>query len=360
MKTQDQREARAREDQAAEWVVRRDAGFASGEQADFKAWLAADPRHGAAFAEMEAALHTLGAPRQQGRETDVLRELKSWERGKQRPSALRRPLTWATLGLAAAAMVALAFLLAQQRSALPSAPGVATMRLQPERQQLQDGSMVELNANSAIDIDFTAARRDVRLVRGEAHFAVAKDAVRPFVVAVGNIEVRAVGTAFAVRLGAAPVDVLRLEQVEILVTEGRVAVQPVHPPDSTSLQETSNPPAIGPVLVSAGSRLAVSADGTNLPVSTVEAVTPVEITTSLAWREARFEFTNTPLSEAVALFNRKSRVKLVLEDAALSDLRVSGIYWADNADGFARLIESSLDIQAIRDDQGRILLHRRR
>ena len=38
---------------AAEWLVRRDAGLAGNQQKDFVAWLAADPAHGRAFADLE-------------------------------------------------------------------------------------------------------------------------------------------------------------------------------------------------------------------------------------------------------------------------------------------------------------------
>ncbi len=42
----------------------------------------------------------------------------------------------------------------------------------------------------------------MKLEAGEAHFAVAPDAARPFVVRVGGVAVRAVGTAFNVRYAA--------------------------------------------------------------------------------------------------------------------------------------------------------------
>ena len=56
----------------------------------------------------------------------------------------------------------------------------------------------------------------MQLVRGEAHFVVAADASRPFVVSAGAVSVRAVGTEFVVRYSA--------REIGVLVTEGRVAV----------------------------------------------------------------------------------------------------------------------------------------
>jgi transmembrane sensor len=57
----------------------------------------------------------------------------------------------------------------------------------------------------------------VVLERGEAHFQVAKNPARPFVVVARGVEIRAVGTAFSVGLEST--------RVEVLVTEGQVAVE---------------------------------------------------------------------------------------------------------------------------------------
>ncbi len=86
----------------------------------------------------------------------------------------------------------------------------------PEKRVLPDGSVVELKEGASIAVDFNAATRRVALQRGEAYFQVAGNPVRPFVVSAGSIEARAVGTAFTVQLGSSA--------VEVLVTEGRVAV----------------------------------------------------------------------------------------------------------------------------------------
>ena len=85
---------------------------------------------------------------------------------------------------------------------------------QPTRQRLTDGSQIELNGDARVLVEFSPAVRRVTIVRGEAHFEVAHDTARPFVVVAGEVSVRAVGTAFSVRL--APRD------VNVLVTDGRV------------------------------------------------------------------------------------------------------------------------------------------
>lgn len=102
----------------------------------------------------------------------------------------------------------------------PAARATASVS-RPEHRALPDGSWVDLNVGADIAVEFTAGgagARRVVLRRGEAHFTVAKDAARPFVVEAGGVAVRAVGTAFSVQRGGAG--------VEVLVTEGRVAVAP--------------------------------------------------------------------------------------------------------------------------------------
>lgn len=64
---------------------------------------------------------------------------------------------------------------------------------------LEDGSVVQLNAASAIAVEFTEKRRVIRLLRGEAFFQVAHGADRPFTVMAGTTSVTALGTAFDVR-----------------------------------------------------------------------------------------------------------------------------------------------------------------
>jgi signal transduction histidine kinase len=86
---------------------------------------------------------------------------------------------------------------------------------------------------------------------------------------------------------------------------------------------------------------------------------PAEIRQALAWREMRFELSNATLEQAVALFNRKSRMQLAIDDHELRDRRISGIYWADNPTQFAELIESTLEIKAVRQASDRIVFRRR-
>lgn len=331
---------------AADWLARRDAGFSPAEQADFDRWLARDPRHARAVAELEAAWAVVTQPRTRGQEAQVLAQLELRARARSRRRQRRFRVAFGSLALAAAAAVA--FLL-PPRVPAPAAPaaaaGVTTIQLRPDRQVLADGSVVELNAAAEIIVDFSPARRAVRLVRGEAHFAVAKDPGRPFVVSAGGVDVQAVGTEFSVGVAA--------RQIEVLVTEGRVSVA-----HARSAHAAPDTPAPLPVLASAGARVSVAQAATHVAAPVLTPVTSAAVAQAQAWRAQRVEFSGTPLADAIRHFNQQNRFQLALVDPALGALRVSGVFWMDNPEGFARLVEASFRLRASRRGADRIELGR--
>jgi transmembrane sensor len=167
---------------------------------------------------------------------------------------------------------------------------VSTIVSVPERQVLPDGTIVELKHGARIRPMFTATARRLFLETGEAHFQVTKDLTRPFVVVAGDVEFRAVGTAFSVQLGG--------EAVELLVTEGRVAVDKFQQAKDPTTESNSPPSAATASAVTDDSQtLAVVDAGRRLTVSTraetkhltspIETVPPAELGERLAWGGAR-------------------------------------------------------------------------
>ncbi|WP_185172426.1 FecR domain-containing protein, partial [Escherichia coli] len=68
------------------------------------------------------------------------------------------------------------------------------------RQQLEDGSLLTLNTQSAADVRFDAHQRTVRLWYGEIAITTAKDALqRPFRILTRQGQLTALGTEFTVR-----------------------------------------------------------------------------------------------------------------------------------------------------------------
>lgn len=212
--------------------------------------------------------------------------------------------------------------------------------LAPQYQTLADGTQVELKPGSNLAVDFSGPLRRVALQRGEAHFQVAKDPERPFVVSAGGVEFRAVGTAFAVHYGST--------QVEMIVTEGTVAVE--RPAASTA----AIPPAALATVV-AGTQVTL----TLTSPAAAPAIAPItgdETSAKLAWRVPQMELNETPLAEAIATINRHSPVALELGDAGLGRLGISGILRADNVEPLLRMLESNYGIHADRSVAGKVTL----
>lgn len=340
---------------ASRWVMRRDAGLTPAEEAELRDWIAAEPRHAEALARKQRAWSALDRPHRHGQADEVVARLGARAGDRQR----RRRLG---LGAAAALLLGAAswpYLFTGEAPGSPAGRGVV---LQPETRRLPDGSVVDLRPGARLDVDFTGDSRRVHLRAGTAFFAVARDPARPFFVRAGDVDFRALGTRFAVERGPMRVD--------LLVTEGRVAVDaapaiapatpPINDPDPAGSPAAARGVALAPLAtVASGQSLAVSpTTGAAAPALEPATVSSDEIDARLAWRVPRLEFSELPLTEAIALLNRHNPVPLRLADPSLASLRVSGVIRADNPDGFLRLIASSFEVEGRRTGDT-ILIHRR-
>ena len=344
-----QRDDDAIEDIASQWLVERAEGLSPGRARAFERWRRADPRHAEALDRMEQTQALLAPlPFAADRLADV-RGDADVHAAHSRPRPRSAPAWRALGGLAAAvAVAALAWWQWPASSPAPAADPVlryATASGGYERAVLDDGSTLELNADTEVRVDFAAAERRVTLLSGEAHFTVSRDPERPFVVTAGGYSVRAVGTAFNVRF--APVE------VEVTVTEGKVLVSPKESPPS------GFEPAEHKPLVTAGQRVVIAA-GSVPSAQKVETVAPAAMRAALAWQERRLVFADTPLREVVLQFNQRNRTQLVLGDSALGDKLVGGTFASDNVDAFVRLLENSGDIVFQHRAEHEIVLYRAR
>jgi transmembrane sensor len=331
--------ATAIEAEAMAWLAEREEGFAPGRAAAFEAWRRRDARHAATVAELEQVLVQLDglAARREEVNAHFNRVSPSPPPGQNTPAPVPifpwwRPVAWSGL---AAALVLGAFL---GFRALPSSRSPETRYTTTtagyERARLADGSTLELNTASAARVQFTAAERRVELESGEAHFEVAHDTARPFVVNAGGVAVRAVGTAFNVRFVSGA--------VEVTVTEGKVAVGPAMSSG-------------GATLVAANQRLALPLAAA-APANAIESLAPADVRAVLAWQRRVTDFSDTPLSEVTARFNRHNSLQLVVADPALGSRRIGGMFALDDAEAFVRLLERDGIIRAER--QGDTLLLR--
>ena len=343
---------------AATWLCERDDGFAPGRAAAFAAWCAADSRHAAAVACAEETMALMG---ELPALRDELAEKIAAAPPPAAPAEISRPwwhrpaVQWG--GLAAALALGSALWLFTPHRA-PTVEYFTATATAPREVALRDGSIMNVNRESDVAVQLTAAERRVTLARGEAHFAVAHDTARPFIVTAGGVSVRAVGTAFSVRLGEAG--------VEVLVTEGKVQVERV---DANALSQNasaaSNDPARGGqrappqvTLLSANERAVVALAGSEPP--RIAPAAPAAIREALAWHGRTTTFSDVSLRDVVARFNRRNVTQLVLADDELGARKIGGTFALDQAEAFARLLAQDGDIALDRRGENEIVLRRAR
>ena len=336
------------EDAAITWLTERDDGFSPAREREFAQWLRADPRHAATVARLEQTLGLLGELPEFRSDINTAFDraapvLAFPPASAEQPTLAPAPRRWsrafAWAGLAAA--LALGSFVGWR--ALQPSPEIhfTTTVAGYERARLDDGSTLELNAASAVRVQFTAAERHVQLESGEAHFAVAHDTARPFIVSAGGIAVRAVGTAFNVRYTSGG-------DIEVTVTEGKVRVGQSGPASSAA---ESAP------LVSAGQRIVLPH---HAPPPTVEQVDPATLRAALAWQSRLADFAEAPLADVIARFNARSRIQLLIADETLADRRIGGTFALDEAEAFVRLLERDGEIVGERRGETEIHLRRAR
>ncbi len=371
------------EAQAAEWLVRREsAAFGSADQAELDAWTSADPRHRAAFVRLEAAWRRAdrlrGLKPLDGTVDEDLLSRSPFARIEEYPaaagtrdsridpaaasaedllekSAVRRlaadafsvpaveestpPRRRWLVPLAAAAILALVGIgaglwLSMQRSdgweRYATEYGVFT------RIVLADGSVVHLNTNSQIRARLLPDHREVVLERGEALFKVAHDPNRPFDVQAAGTVVRAVGTEFSVRLRERSEKTDGQKDVEVLVKEGRVAIDP---PKQQMERATMLPASVS--MLSAGETVTISATRVS-----VQKVAETDVDKKLSWTEGRLWFERQRLADVVAEFNRYNRRQMVIADPAIADLRIGGGFEATDPESFVAALERTFGIRA--------------
>ena len=154
--------------------------------------------------DSESERSALDWPRHTGTTEVVLRAIEV-----QVSRRKRRGVTRALAGLAVCLAAALTWQIV--RTPAPSFPPASILVTSPARRVLPDGSVVELSDGAKIAVDYAGALRRVALERGAAHFQVAKNSSRPFVVSARNVEIRDIGTVFEVRLD--PDEVRRFGEV---------------------------------------------------------------------------------------------------------------------------------------------------
>ena len=307
------------DDRAAAWVARIDAGALDEAAAgELETWLEQDSRHRGAFVRMQAAWTLLDrASVLRSDPAPPVRLAFGTEPPQRRAGVNRRSFIWGAGAVAASVAGAIGLVARWQH-----VDKIETALGEVRRVPLNDGSIAAVNTSTRLSIDMGDRIRNIRLDRGEAWFQVAKDHTRPFVVAAGEIRVRAVGTAFSVQR--------RDDGADVQVTEGTVEVWTVGRESERRL-------------VSAGARTFASAE--TGPAAPVQA--SVDIDRSLAWREGQLVLQGNSLGEAAAQFNRYNLVKIEVA-TDLQGERIVGRFRTNEPQAFAAAVAAMTSSRAER------------
>jgi transmembrane sensor len=222
-------------------------------------------------------------------------------------------------------------------SSLPPPATVYASTQDTTRQiDLADGSVIQLDRDSAIAVRFDENSRHIEVVRGRAMFDVGKDPARPLLVEVGQHVIEDIGTVFDVRRGTA--------SDTVTVVNGQVAVH-ARPPLDRLRRVFSGRRADGPLLASLthGEQVDI-ADGGN-----VTRHEEADIATTTAWLPDDIRFQHSTVADVARRFNRYTTQPLVVEDETIAQLRVSGVFHARDADAFLAYLATLPSVRIVRD-----------
>ncbi|NWA05097.1 FecR family protein [Pseudomonas gingeri] len=273
-------------DQALDWLIVMECPSAE-QRVEFNAWLAADPAHAQAYARASGAWNA----------EPVIAAAQALQ-ARRRPSLPRRLRPhWKPLATAAVLLIAIG-----TYGNLPLRLQADHLTVVGERQhlQLEDGSKVLLNTNSAFSSSFTEQRHVARLYKGEAFFEVSGQREHPLEVDAGPVQASVRDTAFAVRYlnGEAQVQVERGD-VDLRTRD-----------DSARLR------------LSAGNSVRIGPHGFGRPEK-------LDVQKDLAWVQGRLVFENCPMSQVLAELRRYYPGWIVNNNEQLAQVAVTGNYRLD-------------------------------
>jgi len=313
------------EENAALWAARLDGSeLSSTDRAALEAWLAEKPSHRALLSEycqfsadLEQVLPALAEAGSVQMPAEVRPSRSSWSLALAAGSAL-----------AAAAAIAVAVWLARPDTQFKT---IATPIAQRQSITLADGTHVDLNARTSLQVEIGRSERHVRLSGGEAYFAVSKDKARPFIVETPAGSVRVTGTTFDGRTEVATA-------LEVTVVEGSVQVRPTDPNGVTQVPELLGP----------GDRLSSGPAG----VSKTK-LTDAQLADAFAWRKGQVIFYGATLRDAVGRFARYTgRTITVAPDVA--NMSIGGVGSLDDLNEFLERLEQIYALRVTRDLDGTV------
>ncbi len=313
--------------EAASWIARLRAPKASARQhADFSQWLNSSPAHIQAFDEMSDTWETLGAAAHISELTDSLTQQKATAAS---PTNSQNSgwnwLSWQG-GFALACVAGLFAIVTMLNPSDTVAPETYITAAGEQRSvTLEDGSTVNLNTRTELQVSFSNLQRNLTLISGEAYFEVASDKQRPFIVDVGQGTVMAVGTAFNIHRES--------QAAQVVVTEGIVQMREHQ--DATTPAPKSE-------------RLIVDQQA-HFGRRGLSNVSHANTQHFLAWRDQTLIFDQVSLPLALKELNRYLATPIDYSHDSLKELEVSGTFSVKAPEATLQALKASFNLIELAD-----------
>lgn len=302
-------------EEALAWLIRVEGPGAKAEDwAALTDWLETDPAHLEAYEAMEALSAEIHA------NSPAIRDAIA---GDNVVAFAPRPARRAWIPALVAAAAALFILPAVWRGYEGAPITYQTGSGQTREVALADGTRVQLDAGSRMTVRLGWGARHVSLDRAQAAFDVAHDTRRPFLIDVGDQQVKVVGTAFNIRH----------YDSEVVVTVSRGVVE-------------VRQPALGSQPVARLTRGQELRHRVGAPGSVQASVDP---DAAFGWTMGRLVCDDRPLTEIVTYLNRRYPTPIVLAPRA-QRLRFSGVLDLADQEALVRRLAEYLSLKVDRTE----------
>lgn len=328
------------QEEAAEWLIRLDRGELPDEDCHrLREWLQASPSHRRALerlARVWDGLDSLAVLERLFPNPQPSRYAKKARHGARReqPVAIALASLLGLGGLIASLLVMGPGLLHLTAGDEPTELVYRTETGQQSEVFLKDGSTLTLNTRSEVRVRFDDNRRAVYMAAGEAFFDVASNPDLPFVVFAGDGQVRALGTAFNVRI--------QEEKVDVVVAEGTVEISKPpkgsEEPHSGTLEE----PTTAVVLTEGGTARY------HQSIESLDYLAPESLNQKLAWKRGKWAFQGESLEQVINEVSRYTDTHIKIVDERIAELRIGGYFDISDIDLFLEALEAGFGVRHVR------------
>ena len=346
MITKDQQMRATVAEQAVDWFLERDERpLDTRESAALMAWYTASPINVEEFLGVAAIArdlreagpdseHSVEALIARARADDDGRVQPLWPRVFAAVKDLRfRRWQSSAITIAALGLVGLGLFFFWNLRPIPQEPlpvaatalHFATRHGEQQTHLLADGSVLRLNTDTAVTVQYSNTQRQVVLSSGQAGFEVAHDLKRPFHLFAGSAEIIDLGTTFDVRLQS--------DTTVVTVVEGRVAVGLSDLSGSRDKSSNQRPPVR---LVELGPDQQVSVSREEWPATP----TPVDAKRTTAWLHRQIAFNQEPLERVAAELNRYAPKPIEIMTPELRKLEITGVFSIDDIEEFLAFLRT--------------------